>query len=421
MTNKKKTIPCPHCGARYKAPEHIPESGGLVVCSKCGETFTIFPEHTTNDEQFYRDFPEDQFADSFVMREDGSILSVASQAVLQQYIVTMKVGKNDSWSRDKKHWRPLSEEDALEPFFELVSLKVTVGKQVAPAPKPLPSLSVNVDDVGDEQSRKMSRTLPPQSITASNMAPPPDESQDATKFLEDEFEEFEERPSSKRPLIVGFVVVVFVIGAVGAYIRFFSSSTAESDRNFHENATNPNVHNQVAAAAQQKVVVEKPVEIKDGNKDIHPSDANEKPKEIMASDNKKSEPKVKQQPKQTLVKSVSSDSVAKKTLAKAKKRIHYRRKNKTAKKNRSRKVLSVRALLDKGWRLIDSGYYPKALRLFKSVLKKRRATAEAYYGMAEAYGAMGNSEKARIYYKKCLASHPNAKIRLEVQRILENL
>lgn len=394
MAHQHNTIPCPHCGARYKAPHAIPKEGGLITCAQCSETFTIFPEKEEEDvvkprdEQIYNQLPNDPFADIFVMKEDGTILSIASQALLQQRIVTMTVGKNDSWSKDKKAWTPLADEATLAPFFDLVSLKVTLGDSVAPGPQPLPPLTFNSDEE-IEESRKISKTKPPQSITKEVLSPATKKVEET--FLPDEFGEydFDDEEKSNTTIIILIVALIVIGGGIALY--FFTDLFKTTS---NTTATEKIEEKKVEETVVEKIVVEEKVET--------PAETTEE-KKAEATVEKSSDKK---------------ESVAKTPIQETKK-VTPTVTKKTPKK--PKKQVSAKSLVRYGWKLIDRGNSKKAIRMFRKAIKINPAFAESYYGLAEAYGALGNTKKAKMYYKECLTHNPTPSQKNEVQRILNNL
>ena len=406
------TIPCPHCGARYKAPLTIPKEGGLITCAKCGETFTIFPEKKKEevikpkDEALYKQLPDDPFANIFVMKEDGTTVSVPSQAVLQQKIVTMEVGKNDSWSRDQKQWLPLANEPELAPFFDLVSLKITVGESVAPAPQALPPLSFNSDNE-IETPRTMSKTLPPHSITKEIKAPAPEPTPEMQKeFLKNEFDEFDfDEPKSGKKGIIGALVAITIIGlGVGTYFFTDIFKPASTPVNLPAKV-DPQPEKLPTMPPKNSELVKKDAEKKENNKKTAPDTPKKQPeKKIERVAEKTPE---KQKPQKVAIKKEKPQQA---TPVK-----------KVPRKKPAKKQVSAKSLVRYGWKLIDRGNSKKAIRIFRRAIKIEPGFAESYYGLAEAYGALGNTTKAKIYYKECLKHNPSATQKTEVQRILNNL
>lgn len=389
------TIPCPHCGARYKAPLTIPQAGGLITCAKCGETFTIFPEKKKEevikpkDEHIYKQLPDDPFSNIFVMKEDGSIIAISSQALLQQKIVKMEVGKNDSWSKDKKQWLPLATEDELAPFFDLVSLKLTVGESIAPAPQALPPISFNSDDEIETPFRAISKTIPPQSITKEVGAPP---KKVENNFSTNEFDDFDFDEEKKSPvaLFAALFVVILLVASGGIYF-------------FTDLFNSPNT------------TVDTPQKVEPQPEQLPTMPAKATVVATPDTAEKKVEPQERVAAKSVVVEKKIAPIVQKPVKTAPPKKIA------PPKKQTPKKQVSAKALARYGWKLLNRGRNYKAIKIFKKAIKKKPAYADSYYGLAEAYGALGNTAKAKQYYREFLKHNPPPAQKNEVQTILNNL
>lgn len=82
---------------------------------------------------------------------------------------------------------------------------------------------------------------------------------------------------------------------------------------------------------------------------------------------------------------------------------------------------SVKALVDRGWKLTDKGDNDGAIDLFLKAIELDPANGQAYYGLGYAYQAKGQKAKAREYYQKALNARISAADRADIENILNNL
>ena len=71
------------------------------------------------------------------------------------------------------------------------------------------------------------------------------------------------------------------------------------------------------------------------------------------------------------------------------------------------KKLSPKQESKRGWALLDAGKNSAAIKRFKKAIDGDSNLADAYYGLAEAYLAIGNKKKALFNYKECLSIDPS--------------
>ncbi len=428
MEQKKDVITCISCGTSYRRPANLPPTGAEVKCKKCGTMFVV-----VGDEEGF-------LAGATIRIPGGASFRVASSTDVIYKIRSGEIPESAEVSRDGTEWYPLSTFTTLRDAFAARPKRPTLITPESESREPKSTVLISEESVKPKSDQIVTATTPPREMTTidrraapqAEFKPAPEKPSDSLldaigakpqeerpepkampkaevkKEEDDEFNKLfeDEDEAPRKPFKVNIKIVAAVAGIVGIAILILllvktggePKATAERKEIPTEQPTAPEPKQEptptpTPAPAPAPTTMQQPTA--------------EPPKSDLV---KEQEELMRRQPQQATTK--------KEPPRKASVPATPLRQTEAPKKGGGG---SVKALVDRGWKLTDKGDNDGAIDLFLKAIELDPANGQAYYGLGYAYQAKGQKAKAREYYQKALNARISAADRADIENILNNL
>lgn len=418
---QNEIITCPSCGTSYRRPANLPPTGAEVKCKKCGTMFVV-----AGDEESF-------LVDATVRLPGGATFRVTNSTDVVYKIRSGEIPETAEASRDGATWYPLSAFASLKEAFAARPKRPTLITPESDAREPKATVLISEEPAKIQGDQIVTATTPPREMTTldrrvapqAEFKPEPEKPSDslldaigakpaeekkpaprpeqkpATKTEDEEFNklfENEEEEPPKKPIKINMKLVAAAAAIIGIVILVLllvksggeSKVTAERKEAPTEQpaATEPKPEPAPAPAPAPQPAVEPPK-----------SDLVKEQEELMRRQPPKEQAKPETPRKTALAPAPKAPEAPKKAAGGG----------------------SVKALVDRGWKLTDKGDNDGAIELFLKAIEMDPANGQAYYGLGYAYQAKGQKAKAREYYQKALNSRISASDRTDIENILNNL